>query len=30
VIHCQRAMGNPRSTTHEISGGAMPAVAGDD
>ena len=30
VIHCLRAMGNPRSTTHEISGGAMPMAAGDD
>ncbi len=30
VIHCLRAMGNPRSTTHEMTGGAMPAAAGDD
>lgn len=30
VIHCRRAMGNPKSTTHEISGGALPAAAGDD
>src|SRR5579872_1916814 len=28
VIHCRRAMGNPKSTTLEI--GALPAAAGDD
>jgi carbon starvation protein len=30
VIHCRRAMGNPRNTTSEIGGGALPAGAGDD
>ncbi len=30
VIHCRRAMGNPRNTTSEIGGGALPAAAGDD
>jgi carbon starvation protein CstA len=30
VIHCRRAMGNPRNTTSEIGGGVLPAAAGDD
>jgi carbon starvation protein CstA len=30
VIHCRRAMGNPRNTTSEIGGGILPAAAGDD
>jgi carbon starvation protein CstA len=30
VIHCRRAMGNPRNTTSEISGGVLPVGAGDD
>jgi carbon starvation protein len=30
VVHCLRAMGNPRNTTSEISGGVLPAAAGND
>jgi carbon starvation protein CstA len=30
VIYCRRAMGNPTSTVVEISGGQLPAAAGDD
>jgi carbon starvation protein CstA len=30
VIYCRRAMGNPTSTVVEISGGGLPAAAGDD
>jgi carbon starvation protein len=30
VIHCRRAMGNPRNTTSEIGGGVLPAAVGDD
>jgi hypothetical protein len=30
VIHCRKALGNPKSTTHEIGIGGALAGAGDD
>jgi hypothetical protein len=30
VIHCRRAMGDPKNTTHEIGAGGVLAGAGDD
>ena len=30
VIYCRRAIGNPKSTVVEISGGGLPAAAGND
>ena len=29
IIHCRKAMGNPKSTTHEVGPGVL-AGAGDD